>query len=181
VTTLSLSQPLREAWSDWLSSEPWDAFLTVTHDANDTLRRGKAKLLTEESRIWGQPRKAHPEQVLKRLYYCRQLFNNARYGRNWRARDHEAMSAVIGIERHASYSAHAHALLRVPGGITLEDCATWQKCFTETGGFCKLEIPRTQDDVTAYVTKYVIKHGGLEITPNWTPESPQRSFSQVET
>lgn len=179
MTLQAIDPRLRDDWSTWLSAEPWDAFLTVTHDANDTLRRGKPKLLTEESRIWRPPRKAHPEQVLKRIYYCRQLFNNARYGRNWLRHDHDAMSAVIGIERHASYSAHAHALLRIPGGITLEECATWQKLFTDTGGFCKLEIPREQAEVTSYVTKYVVKHGGLDITPNWTPTRAQMSLDTV--
>lgn len=166
-----LSDSLRDSWADWLSHEPWDAFLTITHDANGTLDRGKARLLTPESRLWKPPRRAHPEQVLKRFNLMRNTFNKARYGRHWRKHDDDAMSAVVGLERHASHSAHAHALLRIPGGITLEDCRVWQERFTDTGGFCKLELPRDQDDVTRYVTKYVVKHGGLELTPNFTPQA----------
>lgn len=162
---------------DWLSGEPWDAFLTMTQDVNGTLQRaGPSPLLTEETRIWKRPRLAHPEQLLKRFNVCREKFNRARYGRNWRKDDRNAMSAVIGVERHANYSAHAHALLRIPGGLTADEARSWQLVFTETGGFCKLELPRSQTHVLSYVTDYVTKRGELEFTANFEPVRAQREL-----
>lgn len=160
----------REAMVGWLGQEPFDFFLTVTQDMDGTLLKPKRKkLLTEESRVWFVPRRAHPEQVLKRVMAMREIFNRDRYGRQWKKRDSQAMSCVIGIERHKSGGAHAHILGRVPGGFTKADCEYWEPIFTATGGICRLEIPRCQNDTVSYVCKYVIKDDSLDFSQNFVP------------
>jgi len=86
------------------------------------------------------------------------------------------MSAVLAIERHKSGNPHAHALLRFPGGLPDTLRHIIQTVFTESGGWCKLEKPRSQGDTLEYVTKYVAKDGDLYFTPNFRPVMGQPSL-----
>jgi hypothetical protein len=45
----------------------------------------------------------------------------------------------------------------------------WQKFISDTGGFCHLTRPRSQDDVVGYCTKYVLKEGDLTLSDNLNP------------
>lgn len=165
---------VRDAWSRWLGNQEVHFFLTITQDMAGVLQRGKPKLLTDESRVWSTPRKAHPEQMVKRFYLLRELFNRAYLGRDWRKRDGLALAGFVGLERHASHSAHAHACLRFSKTITDGERLHWQEVFTQTGGICRLEFPRGQHEVVEYVTKYVLKHGDIIMTPNFVPLPPEQ-------
>lgn len=149
MTAVALRPSLRDAWSDWLASRPWDLFLTLTSE-----------------------RRTHPESLHKRFrWYVHQISDDL-YGRA-RTRRGTPIEYVNGIERHKSGWPHSHALLRLPdvdlgdrGQFSLEH---WQRHMSSTGGYAWLSRPRSQDDTTRYVTKYVTKDGELVLSPNLSP------------
>ena len=126
----------------------------------------------------------HPEAMLKRFMYRRSQINTILYGRNWRKKDSEAMSAVIGMERHKSGNPHSHILLRFPGGFPAGRWLEFRNLFsgwdpkvgkkgTHVDGFCRLEAPDDQDHVVSYTTKYVCKEGDVILTENFRALTPQ--------
>lgn len=140
---------LRDAWAEWLGHRPWDLFLTLT-----------------------SARRTHPEALHKRLRYCCHSISDFLYGKHWERRG-KGVEWVCGMERHKSGWPHSHSLLRLPG-VDLADgnqfnLGYWQKWIADTGGHCWLERPRSQEDVVAYTTKYVLKEGDLELSPNLNP------------
>lgn len=142
-------QQLREAWTDWLAQRPWDLFVTLTSD-----------------------HRTHPEALHKRFRWYTHQMSDELYGRA-ATRKGCPIEYVVGIERHKSGWPHSHALMRFPD-VDLSDprqlsMATWQKRMSETGGYAWLSRPRSQGDVTAYVTKYVTKEGDLVLSPNLSP------------
>ena len=144
---------VRDAWTEWLSAAPWDLFLTLTDG--------------------GYP---HPETMLKRCRYLCAKVNDSLYGKHWRRRG-VGIEYVTGIERQQRGSCHTHSLLRLPNHDVRDreqfSLKTWQKFATSLGGFAWLEIPRDTADITAYVTKYVLKDGELELSPNLNPWQPR--------
>jgi hypothetical protein len=140
---------LQEAWTGYLAQRPWDLFLT----------------LTSESRT-------HPEALHKRFRYVVHEMAREIYGRP-ATRRCCPIEYVNGIERHKSGWPHSHALLRCPDVDLAQrqqfSLAYWQKFICDTGGWCWLERPLAQVDVVRYVTKYVVKDGDLELSPNLSP------------
>ena len=143
----------REAWTEWLSAAPWDLFVTLTDG--------------------GYP---HPETMLKRGRYFFSKVNDALYGRNWQRRG-EGVEYVTGIELQKRGSCHTHSLARLPNHDVRDreqfSLASWQRFATSLGGFAWLEIPKSTADITAYVTKYVLKDGELVLSPNLNPWQPR--------
>ena len=146
----TLELEAREGWNVWLSSRPWDLFVTLTSD-----------------------HRTHPEALHKRLQYCCNTMCDELYGRAVRRKRRNPIEYVNGIERHKTGWPHSHALLRLPG-VDVSDreqfsLAEWQKWITGTGGFAWLSPPRSQGDVVSYVTKYVTKDGELALSDNLSP------------
>ena len=144
---------VREAWGSWLSSAPWDLFLTLTDG--------------------GYP---HPEAMLKRgRYFCAKV-NDRLYGKHWQRRG-QGIEYVTGLELQKRGSCHTHSLLRLPNHDVRDreqfSLAYWQRFATSLGGFAWLEIPRDTADVTGYVTKYVLKDGELVLSANLNPWQPR--------
>lgn len=151
---------LRSTWGEWIAGQPWDLFLTMTHDP-----RGGHK--------------THPEAMLKRFRYCSNKISDHVYGRHWDRRG-LGVQWLVGVERHQSWSPHLHGLLRFPlvdirgaEGKAIFDLAYWQKWTTATGGFCRLDLPRSNLAVVTYVSKYVVKDGELHWSDNCEFPSPQ--------
>jgi hypothetical protein len=147
--TLS-NQAVRDAWTDWLASRPWDLFVTLTSE-----------------------HRSHPEALHKRFRYVSHKVSDDVYGRGVTRKGRSPIEWVNGIERHKSGWPHSHALLRLPG-VDMKDptqfsLAYWQEWITNTGGWAWLSVPRVQEDVTSYVTKYVTKDGDLVLSPNLSP------------
>jgi hypothetical protein len=86
---------------------------------------------------------------------------------------------VIALERQKNGNPHSHNLLRSPVPDSRLPVGTLESIASRTGGFCRLEVPRSQADVANYCAKYSIKEGELFFTPNWTPTSAQRKLSEV--
>jgi len=145
----------RDAYADWISSEPFDVFLTVT--AAD---------------------RTSPEAMLKRTRYILSRWSRHLWGNNAHRKGLK-FEGVIGIERTKAGNPHSHSLIRLPdaqAGLPLP-LAILQDIASATGGFCKVESPRQQADVASYVAKYVTKEGELYFTPGWTPFRVQRALA----
>ena len=166
-----LNAASRHAWSQWLCAEPWDVFWTLT-----------------------DPGLSHPEHMTKRVRYLEKCVNESLYGKNFKRRN-QGIETVWGIERQTRGSVHAHGLIRLPDHDAKDSqqfsLKHWQKFSSELGvkfdkktgkripgGWSRLDVPRSQDDVTAYVTGYVIKDGELIIGQNFNPNNA-RAFSQT--
>jgi hypothetical protein len=147
LTALTVTPSLREAWGAWIGCQTWDLFVTLTSE-----------------------KQTHPEAMLKRFRYCARKASDHVYGKNWERRQ-QGLQWVVGIERTKQGWPHSHAVVRFPGcdirgqeGRQVFDLGYWQKWFSGTGGFAWLEVPRSEQAVVAYVTKYVVKDGELELS-----------------
>jgi hypothetical protein len=162
-----LNAASRDAWAKWLSAEKWDVFLTLT-----------------------DPGLSHPEHMLKRWRYVERSINEGLYGKNFRRRN-QGIETIVGLERQKRGSVHAHGLIRLPNHDARDpsqfSLAYWQAFCSKLGidkktglpaGWAMLDIPRSNDDVVAYVSKYVVKDGELVIGPNFSPNNP-RSFGHT--
>lgn len=148
-----LNKASREAWSQWLSAEKWDVFLTLT-----------------------DPGLSHPEHMYKRFRYFENSVNRKLYGNHFKRRG-KGIETIVGLERQQRGSVHAHGLIRLPDhdakNPTQFSWRYWQKFASELGGWARLDIPRSNTDVVAYVTKYVVKDGDLVIGDNFDPNNPR--------
>lgn len=149
MAQLHLPESLRDAWGTWLGKQPWDLFVTLTSE-----------------------KQTHPEAMLKRFRYCMHKASDHVYGRNWDRRG-TGLQWVVGIERTKRGWPHCHAVvafpscdIRGPSGRGIFDLGYWQKWMSDTGGHAWLQIPRSEDAVVSYVTKYVTKDGDLELSPS---------------
>ena len=148
-----LNSASREAWSTWLSQEKWDVFLTLT-----------------------DPGMSHPEHMYKRWRYFENSVNRHLYGNNFK-RKGKGIETVVGLERQQRGSVHAHGLIRLPDHNARDprqfSWKYWQNFATELGGWARLDIPRSNQDVVDYVTKYVTKEGDLILGPMFNPNAPR--------
>lgn len=157
-----LNHSCREAWAEWLSAEPWDAFVTLT-----------------------DPGLSHPEHMSKRCRYLETQINEHLYGRNFR-RKGKGIETIWGLERQTRGSVHAHGLVRLPDHDITDpnqfSLRYWQDFASKLGydrrtrkpsGFARIDLPRSTDDVVDYVTKYAVKGGEIIIGPNFRPSNPR--------
>lgn len=147
----TVTPSLRDTWAGWIAGQPWDLFVTIT-SADRT----------------------HPEAMLKRARYCANKASDHVYGKHWDRRG-LGIQHLVGIERHKSGNPHAHALWRFPlidirgqEGKAIFDLGYWKQWIDATGGFCRLELPRSAEATVAYVSKYVVKDGELHWSDNCT-------------
>lgn len=143
------SLALRPAWSEYLSGQEWDLFVTMT-----------------------SVKKTHPEALLKRWRYSANIISDHVYGNHWDRRG-LGLQWVVGLERTKQGWPHSHALVRFPlvsikgqEGKAIFDLGYWQKKLTDLGGFVRLDQPRSKLAVVNYVSKYVTKDGDLYWSDN---------------
>ena len=150
---IQIRREAQQAYSEWLSAEKWDLFVTLT-----------------------DPGLSHPEAMFKRYRYFENSINKSLYGNKFWKRG-KGIESVCGLERQKRGSVHAHAVIRLPDNDIRDrsqfSLKYWQNFATELGGWSWLEIPRSSEDVTSYVTKYVCKEGELIIGDRFNPNSPK--------
>lgn len=150
---VTLQGQAREAWAGWLSAAPWDVFFTLT-----------------------DPGMSHPEHMAKRARYLEANINHALYGNHYRRRG-QGIETVTGLERQQRGSVHAHMLMRLPDHNVRDrsqfSLGEWKRFADGLGGWSWPEIPRSQEDTVAYVTKYVVKEGDLMLGPMFNPNAPR--------
>lgn len=148
----------REAYTAWLSSEPWDAFLTLT-----------------------DPGLSHPEAMYKRTRYFMNQVNKSLYGKHYYRRG-QGIEHIIGLERQTRGSIHSHSLIRLPDhdakDKTVFSLRRWQKFAQKLGGYAWLEAPNDSIKTVDYVTKYVCKGGEIYLSETFNPSMP-RAYSQT--
>lgn len=149
----TIQQEAHKAYSQWLSAEKWDAFLTLT-----------------------DPGLSHPEAMYKRTRYFMNQVNKSLYGKNYWKRG-QGIEHVIGLERQTRGSVHSHSLLRLPDHDSRDPSVFslrhWQKVAQDLGGHAWLEVPKDSFDVVNYVTKYVIKGGEIYLSETFNPSAPK--------
>lgn len=148
----------QRAYTEWLSAEPWDLFLTLT-----------------------DPGLSHPEAMYKRTRFYMNQVNKHLYGkRYWK--QGKGIEHVIGLERQTRGSVHSHSLIRLPehdaNDPTVFSLRDWQKIAQDLGGFAWLERPQSSERTVNYVTKYVCKDGEIYISETFNPHNP-KAFSQT--
>lgn len=150
---IRLDRQAQAAWGEWLSRAPWDLFVTLT-----------------------DPGLSHPEAMLKRCRYLEAKVNDDLYGKGWKRKGY-GIETVTGVERQRRGSVHTHALWRLPDHDASDpvqfSLAHWQRAASDLGGYAWMQAPRNTEDVTAYVTKYVLKDGELVLSPTLNPWKPQ--------
>ena len=119
--------------------------------------------------------------MYKRFRYFENSVNRRLYGNNFKRRG-QGIETICGLERQTRGSVHCHSLIRLPDHDVKDPLQFswryWQKFATELGGWARLDIPKSNADVVAYVTKYVVKDGDLIIGDNFDPGKP-RTVSQT--
>lgn len=134
---------LRLAWSEWLTQEDWDWFLTITF-------REPVPMCRQESVV-------HAAGMTIRACLWEPRFDHSRL--------------FLAAEPHQSYALHLHGLYKrnaKPWNMSVETYSwhgkfhkrqLWEKLH-ETFGRSRVSTPRGVDAVSKYVSKYCVKAGG---------------------
>nr|WP_052756145.1 hypothetical protein [Lysobacter capsici] len=119
----------------------------------------------------------HPEAADKAFRYFVSCVNREVYGPKWNTRWHRGIQWARGSEFHKDGRLHFHALLSAPTADLnhLISRYTWHEWWYREFGRNQLEQPRSQHQVADYVSKYVVKDGQVDLSPNfgaWQPARP---------
>lgn len=157
---------VRFAWQELLSRVRWDHFLTLTLDPKRWPKSGPESWLKSVRWFlfaW------HAECAIKAGLAWRDgdrlrgpWVNAWRHGRGqpiW----------VLALEPHRDDRLHAHVLLKLTRNLEWLDYSVGQALWQADRGICWFQRPRSQEHVSAYVVKYVVKCGGdaLSFSPNF--------------
>ncbi|KFN42144.1 hypothetical protein N789_14675 [Arenimonas oryziterrae DSM 21050 = YC6267] len=120
----------------------------------------------------------HPEKADKAYCLFVSHLNGALYGRNWHRKPHGGGVWARGQEFHKSGRIHFHAVLAAPQ-VDLNAVARrldWMDWWFKHFGIARIERPASQDDVAAYVSKYVTKDGEVDLSRNFGRYVPPSLF-----
>lgn len=148
--------PLHQAWSEFLSSQPWQWFVTFT--------------FKEE---------IHPEAADKLYRVWINKLNRAIYGQRWRKKHPFGVKHVRALEWQKRGVLHYHALI---ANVGLEDRERWALVWQQLGedskaGFIKIDqYDDSKGGAEAYLSKYVTKGGQVDVSRNFLtlPHIPSR-------
>lgn len=166
---------VRFAWQELLSRVRWDYFITLTVNPRWFPRMGAeswAKAwtwflftwLSESAVAAGQGEKVPStiktvrvkkggEWVDEPVMRVKGPWANA-----WRKGRGKPMW-VLALEPHRDSRLHAHVLVKMTRDLAWLDYSVGQKIWQAHRGICWFEVPKSQVEVGAYVTKYVVKSG----------------------
>lgn len=155
----------RDAYAALLAREPWHWFTTLTF-ARDHERASGGM---------------HPEKADKAFRYFISHLNEHIYGdqREIRGRSRRSIVWARGQEFHKDGKVHFHAVLAAPDR-DLDACCSryqWHEWWFQHFGRNQIEIPRSQEDVLGYVSKYVTKDGEVDFSANFGKARPPRLFA----
>jgi hypothetical protein len=142
-TPLSKSE-LRDAWVTFLSPVPFQWFATLTFETN-----------------------VHPEEAFKKWRRFTNDLNREIYGRHWTKRPNAGVHWVVAVERQKRGVVHLHAMLGDHRNLDLlARRLTWMDRWHAIAGYARIESIKSDEAAIRYVTKYVIKDGEIEFSPN---------------
>lgn len=162
-------------WASFLRRYPAHMFATLTFRPQKHFTDATGKVRAVERT--GSNGSMHPEAADKAFCYFISQINREVFGNNWRRLWHQGVQWVRGSEFHKDGRLHFHALLSAPTADLnhLMSRYRWHEWWYREFGRNQLEQPRSQRDVSLYVSKYVVKGGDVDFSPNfglWTPPKP---------
>jgi hypothetical protein len=145
-------------YAEFLGRIPWQQFWTLTFRVSKAGRFGGV----------------HEEMADKAFRFFVSCINREIYGRNWGKRPHRGIMWARGQEFHRDGRLHFHAVAAAPTDDLnrLIRRYDWHEFWYREFGRNRIEAPRSQADITGYVSKYVSKGGSIDLSPNfgaWTP------------
>lgn len=162
-----------EAWAEVLKAYPAHWFTTLTFRPQKFYTdkyTGQVRAIERTGRNGSM----HGEAADKAFRFFVSSINREIYGRNWSARPHGGIQWARGSEFHKDGRLHFHALLSAPTADLshLASRYAWHEWWYREFGRNQIEQPRSQHDVAGYVSKYVVKDGEVDFSPNfgqWDP------------
>lgn len=147
------ADPYAEAYAELLQRRAWHWFATLTFRPSHEGRSGGI----------------HPEKADKAFRVLISKINRHIYGTRWYKRDETQLCWARGQEFHKSGRIHFHAVLADPTK-DLNDLTRrmdWVDWWWREFGIARIERPTSQADVARYVSKYVVKDGEIDFSPNF--------------
>jgi hypothetical protein len=134
-----MADAVTQAWGEWIAAQgPWHVFGGLTYDP--AMRRRDAA--GGPTAPGSDPIRAHARLWLRE---------------SDKALGHRLEAAVVALEYQKSGWPHLHPLLRLAGGLQGAEFKTIGQLWFRRHGYAKLEEPLSQDDVSAYASKYLVK------------------------
>ncbi len=145
-------------YAELLQRIPWQQFWTLTFRVSKSGRNGGV----------------HGEAADKAFRYFVSCINREAYGPKWSTRWHGGIQWARGQEFHRDGRLHFHAVAAAATDdlnrvINRYD---WHEFWYREFGRNRIEQPRSQADITGYVSKYVTKGGEVDFSRNfgaWLP------------
>ncbi|AXI83575.1 replication endonuclease [Xylella taiwanensis] len=146
------------AYADLLRRIPWQQFWTLTFRPTNSGCNGSM----------------HPEAADKAYRYFVSCINRSLYGRVWSKRPHRGIQWARGQEWHRDGRLHFHAVVAAPDEDInrLINRYEWHEFWYREFGRNRIEAPRSQMEITGYLSKYVAKGGEVDVSRNfgaWVP------------
>jgi len=116
----------------------------------------------------------HPEKADKAFRFFVSCINRGIYGPKWNTKWHRGIQWARGQEFHRDGRLHFHAVAAAPTDDLnrLMSRYEWHEWWFKEFGRNRIEAPRSQLDITGYVSKYVAKGGVVDLSRNfgaWEP------------
>lgn len=147
------SDELASAYAEMLARQSWHWFVTLTFKPKHEGPRGGV----------------HPEKADKAFRLLASCINRECFGKNWHRRPHGGVVWARGQEFHRSGAIHFHAVMAAPE-VDLNSLTRrmdWVDWWWREFGIARIEPPQSQQDVCDYVSKYVVKDGEVDFSPNF--------------
>lgn len=141
------------AYADMLGRLPWHWFVTLTfRPQHETHGNG-----------------VHPEKADKAFRVLVSSINREIFGVRWWKRPQTQLIWARGQEFHKSGRIHFHAVFAAPHADlnALTRRMDWVDWWWREFGIARIERPTDQEDVARYVSKYVVKDGEIDFSPNF--------------
>ncbi|KRG72529.1 hypothetical protein ABB27_01000 [Stenotrophomonas terrae] len=139
---------------------PWHQFWTLTFRRSETGRNGGV----------------HEEKADKAFRFFVSCINTELYGKSWGRHWHRGIQWARGQEFHRDGRIHFHAIVAAPDDDLSRRMSRhrWKEFWYQEFGIARLEIPRSQHDISGYLSKYVSKGGTVDFSKNFGAWQPPR-------
>ncbi len=166
-----------DAWASVLERYPAHLFATLTFRPYRRFTDKYTGTTVEVPRTTARGG-MHPEAADKAFRFFISSINRDLYGNSWGRRWHRGLQWARGQEFHKDGRLHFHAVIAAPQNDlwNITRISRWHAWWLDEFGFNRLERPRSQRDIAAYVSKYVTKGGEVDFSNNygaWHPPPPQ--------
>lgn len=172
----ALDTRTHDGWAELLGRYPAHVFATLTFRTEKFWTDKHTGEVRKRNRTAANG-SMHPEAAEKAFNYFIGKLNDEIYSVHWRKRWHRGVQWARGSEFHKDGRLHFHALISAPTDDLNRLCSRylWHEWWFREFGRNQIEQPRSQAQVAAYVSKYVVKDGDVDVSKNfgaWTPPRP---------